>query len=113
MLPEVPAAATSTGSAAPDSEGASAGASSAAEAATPAPVARITESNFAAFPLQITVTGTYAQVLEFVASLQSGSRLFLVHGIDTAQASGEETLLDAIISGLVYSLVAAATTSVG
>ncbi|TFD51783.1 hypothetical protein E3T43_15995 [Cryobacterium sp. Hh7] len=116
VLPEVPAAAaaaaTSTGSAAPDSEGASAAASSAAEAATPAPVALITESNFAAFPLQITVTGTYAQVLEFVASVQSGSRLFLVHGIDTAQASGEETLVDATISGLVYSLVAA-TTSVG
>ena len=114
VLPEVPAAAaaTSTGSAAPDSEGASAAASSAAAAATPAPVALITESNFAAFPLQITVTGTYAQVLEFVASLQSGSRLFLVHGIDTAQASGEETLVDATISGLVYSLVAAAT-SVG
>ncbi|TFC81522.1 hypothetical protein E3O45_00995 [Cryobacterium sp. TMS1-20-1] len=116
VLPEVPAAAaaaaTSTGSAAPDSDGASAAASSAAEAATPAPVALITESNFAAFPLQITVTGTYAQVLEFVASVQSGSRLFLVHGIDTAQASGEETLVDATISGLVYSLVAA-TTSVG
>ena len=112
VLPEVPVAATSTGSAAPDSEGASAAASSAAAAATPAPVALITESNFAAFPLQITVTGTYAQVLEFVASVQSGSRLFLVHGIDTAQASGEESLVDATISGLVYSLVAAAT-SVG
>ena len=112
VLPEVPAAATSTGAAAPDSEGASAAASSAAAAATPAPVALITESNFAAFPLQITVTGTYAQVLEFVASVQSGSRLFLVHGIDTAQASGEESLVDATISGLVYSLVAAAT-SVG
>ena len=115
VLPEVPAAAaaTSTGSAAPDSEGASAAASSAAAAATPAPVALITESNFAAFPLQITVTGTYAQVLEFVASLQSGSRLFLVHGIDTAQASGEEALVNATISGLVYSLVAPAAASVG
>ena len=78
-----------------------------------APAALITASNFAAFPLQITVTGTYAQVLEFVASLQSGGRLFLVHGIDTAQASGEETLVDATISGLVYSLVAPAAASVG
>lgn len=75
--------------------------------------ALITASNFAAFPLQITVTGTYAQVLEFVASLQSGGRLFLVHGIDTKQASGEETLVDATISGLVYSLVAPAAASVG
>ena len=120
VLPEVPAAAAA-GSAAPDSEGASAAGSAAgaaagsaaAEAATPAPVALITGSNFAAFPLQITVTGTYAQVLEFVASLQSGSRLFLVHGIDTAQASGEEALVNATISGLVYSLVAPAAASVG
>jgi Tfp pilus assembly protein PilO len=112
-VPIVPAASaaaaavpSSAAAAAPRSE-----AATASEATTPA--ALITAGNFAAFPLQITVTGTYAQVLEFVASLQSGGRLFLVHGIDTVQASGEDALVDATISGLVYSLVAPAAASVG
>ncbi|WP_104135528.1 MULTISPECIES: hypothetical protein [unclassified Cryobacterium] len=109
LLPEVPAAAVLPSSAAAAAQAAA----PAAEAPAPAPVALITGSNFAAFPLQITVTGTYTQVLEFVASLQSGGRLFLVHGIDTAQASGEESLVDATISGLVYSLVAPPAASVG
>ena len=69
------------------------------------PAAQITASNFAAFPMQVTVTGTYAQVLDFVASLQSGDRLFLVNGLDTVPAPGLPELVDATISGLVYSLV--------
>jgi len=111
-VPIVPAAVSAA--AVPSSAAAAApqsGAATASEATTPA--ALITASNFAAFPLQITVTGTYAQVLKFVASLQSGGRLFLVHGIDTMQASGEDSLVDATISGLVYSLVAPAAASVG
>ena len=73
----------------------------------------ITASNFAAFPLQITVTGNYAEVLDFVASLQTGGRLFLVDGLGTVPAPGEPNQVDATISGLVYSLVAPAAASAG
>ncbi|TFB73672.1 hypothetical protein E3O06_07525 [Cryobacterium glaciale] len=85
-----------------------------APAALAATVAtEVTAANFAAFPLQVTVTGSYAEVLDFVSRLQSGSRLFLVSGLDTARAPGPAGLVNATVSGLVYSLVAAAPASVG
>ncbi|WP_199183465.1 hypothetical protein [Cryobacterium sp. Y82] len=73
----------------------------------------INNTNFAAFPLQVTVTGSYDQVLNFVSRLQSGSRLFLVDGLSTAAAPGLPGTVNATISGLVYSLVAAAPASAG
>ncbi|MDJ0347762.1 hypothetical protein [Cryobacterium sp. PH29-G1] len=73
----------------------------------------ITASNFAAFPLDVKVKGTYAQVLDFVARLQTGSRLFLVVGLDTLDVDAEPGLVNATISGLVYSLVAPAPASAG
>lgn len=87
-------------------------------ATSTAPVAgatttEITPSNFAAFPLQVTVLGSYSQVLNFVARLQSGDRLFLVDGLNTVAAPGEPGLVNATISGLVYSLVAPAAASAG
>lgn len=73
----------------------------------------ITASNFAAFPLDVKVKGSYAQVLDFVARLQTGSRLFLVVGLDTLDVDAEPGLVNATISGLVYSLVAPAPASAG
>ncbi|WP_161498850.1 hypothetical protein [Cryobacterium aureum] len=85
----------------------------AAMPAAPASSTSITATNFAAFPMQITVTGSYAEVLDFVSRLQSGSRLFLVDGLSTARAPGLPGLVNATVSGLVYSLVAPAAASVG
>ena len=73
----------------------------------------ITASNLAAFPLEVKVQGSYAQVLDFVARLQSGSRLFLVDGLNTLAVDGEPAQVNATISGLVYSLVAPVAASVG
>ncbi|MDJ0337770.1 hypothetical protein [Cryobacterium sp. PH31-O1] len=81
--------------------------------ATPAVTTAVTAANFAAFPLQVTVTGSYAEVLDFVSRLQSGSRLFLVSGLDSVAAPGLPGLVNATVSGLVYSLVAAAPASAG
>lgn len=114
----VPAAteAAATDAAATDAAPAPAVVPPAALAALPATSAVATEvsaANFAAFPLQVTVTGSYAEVLDFVSRLQSGSRLFLVSGLDTARAPGLPGLVNATVSGLVYSLVAAAPASAG
>ncbi|SEM89030.1 hypothetical protein [Cryobacterium luteum] len=73
----------------------------------------VNATNFAAFPLQVTVTGSYDEVLDFVARLQSGSRLFLVSGLDTVAAPALPGLVNATVSGLVYSLVAPAAASAG
>ena len=73
----------------------------------------ITASNLAAFPLEVTVKGSYAQVLAFVARLQSGSRLFLVDGLNTVTVDAEPGVVNATISGLVYSLVAPTPVSAG
>ncbi|MDJ0376034.1 hypothetical protein [Cryobacterium sp. PH31-L1] len=81
--------------------------------AAPAPSTAITSTNFAAFPMQVTVTGSYAEVLDFVAGLQSGSRLFLIDGLGTVAAPGLPGLVNATISGLVYSLVVPAAASAG
>ena len=76
---------------------------------------RITAGNFASLSVQISITGDYSQVLDFVNGLQSGSRLFLVSGITTTTvaaeggAEGTEPIaagaVDATITGLVYVLV--------
>ena len=84
-----------------------------ATATATATATEITASNFAAFPLDVKVKGSYAQVLDFVARLQTGSRLFLVVGLDTLDVDAEPGLVNATISGLVYSLVAPAPASAG
>ncbi|TFD71882.1 hypothetical protein E3T38_03635 [Cryobacterium sp. Hb1] len=73
----------------------------------------INNTNFAAFPLQVTVTGSYDQVLDFVSRLQSGSRLFLVDGLNTAAAPELPGTVNATISGLVYSLVTPVAATAG
>ena len=104
-----------------------------APTATPAPIAApgsppvtnpgITATNFASLSVQITVSGTYSNVLKFVNGLQTGPRLFLVTGLTTtaatessaavdstteakpSAASGNDRLVDGSISGLIYSIV--------
>ncbi len=105
-----------------------------APTATPSPTAApgsppvtnpgITAANFASLSVQITVSGTYSNVLKFVNGLQTGPRLFLVTGLTTtaatessvpvdstteakpSAASGNDRLVDGSISGLIYSIVA-------
>ncbi|TFC91459.1 hypothetical protein [Cryobacterium sp. TMT4-31] len=85
----------------------------------------ITAGNFASLAVQITLTGDYNRVLDFVNGLQTGARLFLVSGVSTvavidapsvAATDGDTDsnavapaatsgVVDATISGLVYVLV--------
>lgn len=86
-------------------------------AATSAPA--ITATNFAAIPVQLALTGSYEQVLDFVHGLQNGSRLFLVTALSTttatAGAAGAAAPstggVDATVGGLVYVLLADAATT--
>jgi hypothetical protein len=68
---------------------------------------KITAINFASLAVQVTVTGTYENALDFVNGLQTGQRLFLVSGLNTAPLEGENSsrVVTATISGLVYALV--------
>ncbi|KQO97393.1 hypothetical protein [Leifsonia sp. Leaf264] len=108
---------------------------SASPAATPAPAAAastdsaamgeptsslVTPTNFVAIPISLTVSGENANVLDFVESLQSGSRLMLVNVLTTKQAAAAATAdsgdgdapvqatlptgtaVDSTISGYVY-----------
>lgn len=113
MVPAATDAAATDAAPAPAVVPAVAPAALAALPATSAVATEVSAANFAAFPLQVTVTGSYAEVLDFVSRLQSGSRLFLVSGLDTARAPGLPGLVNATVSGLVYSLVAAAPASAG
>jgi len=76
--------------------------------------ALITADNFAAIPIQVTVTGQYANVLNFVKGVQTGKRLFLVTTFSTteAKASGAIELppgsVDANLAGLTYVLTSTA-----
>jgi len=68
----------------------------------------VTAQNFIAIPIDLTVSGTRAQVIDFVSDLQYGTRLFLVTALNVAQEDGgEEESADytGTISGLVYVLV--------
>ncbi|TFC82243.1 hypothetical protein E3T23_04705 [Cryobacterium cheniae] len=96
----------------------------AAPGSPPVTNAGITAANFASLSVQITVSGTYSNVLKFVNGLQTGPRLFLVTGLTTTSstgssapvdatatpqpsaAPGNDGLVDGSISGLIYSIVA-------
>ena len=88
----------------------------------PAPIAgappttnsQITAANFASLAVSITVSGGDANVLNFVEGLQSGTRLFMMTGLNTAAVTAGSAEVTATISGLIYSLVMAETpTEVG
>ena len=66
----------------------------------------VSPENFFAVPVQLSVTGSYAQAMGFVTLLQSGERFFLVH--DLALTSGimsNEAPVELGISGQVFVLL--------
>ncbi|HEY9497724.1 MAG TPA: type 4a pilus biogenesis protein PilO [Terrimesophilobacter sp.] len=75
----------------------------------------VTQDNFIAIPIDLTVQGTRPQVMEFLSDLQYGKRLFLVIKLTVAQskeaaskdAEGASTVdaYQGTISGFVYVLV--------
>jgi Tfp pilus assembly protein PilO len=96
----------------------------AAPGAPPVTNAKITAANFASLSVQITISGTYSDVLRFVNGLQTGTRLFLVSGVSTTAAKGSsaavdskapapgparDRIVDGAISGLIYSIVTPTT----
>ncbi|MFF2053035.1 hypothetical protein ACFVU2_15650 [Leifsonia sp. NPDC058194] len=95
-------------------------------AATPAPTSTpepgappvtnrlVTDQNFVATPLTVTVQGGYANVLAFMRGLQTGKRLFLVTNLETSASTEENAagMFDATISGLIYSIADSAPAAV-
>jgi Tfp pilus assembly protein PilO len=69
----------------------------------------ITPTNFAAIPVQVSVSGSYANVLDFVHGLQTASRLFLITTIESTASTTTPGLVDGRIGGFVYVLVPGAT----
>jgi Tfp pilus assembly protein PilO len=79
----------------------------AAPAAPTAPPAvtnsKITAANFIAIPIQLSLTGPYANVLDFVNGLQMGPRLFLVTTFSTTASSDKTaSAVDSTVGGYVY-----------
>ena len=74
----------------------------------------ITASNFSSIPITVSITGSYAQALDFVSKLQGGSRLFLVTAFaSTGSSEGGDTSAvpdQWTVGGLVYVLQDAAAT---
>ncbi len=79
---------------------------------------KITSANFVVIPVQFSITGTYARVLDFVHDVQTGPRLFLVSTLSsagsthstggaaakTASATASGTV-DSTVGGFVYVLL--------
>lgn len=62
----------------------------------------VTPGNVAVLQVQVSVKGSYAQVLDYVNGLQSGKRLFLVTALSTTASSENNGVVEATIGGLVY-----------
>lgn len=79
---------------------------------------KITPANFSAIPIQVGITGSYDNVLAFIAGLQSGARAFLVTTISSkasAQSGADPAApprgaVDATVGGFVYVLLGAGAT---
>ncbi|MET0977001.1 MAG: hypothetical protein ABWX82_15170, partial [Leifsonia sp.] len=69
----------------------------------------ITSANFAYFSVGVEIDGPYANILNFVEGLQSGSRLMLVTTLDVSLKEDASGVFDANVGGYIYSLVDAAT----
>lgn len=65
----------------------------------------VTADNLIVISVELKVTGTREQVLEFVKDLQFGERLFLVNSIGLQSGSDPEQGYTGAISGFVYVLV--------
>lgn len=71
-----------------------------------AAVSSVSPESFFALPVQLSISGSYAQAMAFVHSLQAGERLFLVH--DLALSSGtmsNEAAVELSMSGQVFVLL--------
>jgi Tfp pilus assembly protein PilO len=84
----------------------------AAPAATVAPSAwnptsdpSITAANFVVIPVSITSSGDWSATLAFIHGLQSGTRLFLVSGFNTAQSADATAIVTTKTSGYIYALL--------
>lgn len=87
--------------AAPAAPGAEAPAASPAAASS----AGVNSKNFTLMPIQLTVTGQYGKVLDFVHGLQTGTRLMLVTTYSSsAVAAGSSPDVSASIGGFAYVL---------
>lgn len=77
---------------------------------TGAPVAvsdsRITAKNFSAIPVQVTVTGSYGDALNFVKGLQMGQRAFLQSSFSSTASTTGSGSVNASIGGFVYVVLA-------
>jgi Tfp pilus assembly protein PilO len=125
VAPAVPAAPAGSSAAAAASTPTAAPAPIAAPGSPPVTNANVTAQNFASLSVQITISGTYSDVLRFVNGLQTGTRLFLVSGLSTkaaessapvdskvptpAAAPAHDRIVDGAISGLIYSIVTPTT----
>ena len=73
---------------------------------------KITSANFIAIPIDVKITGPYANVLNFVKGLQSGERLFLVTNLSTEPQTDKTAQASAVradVKGLIYVLLAEGT----
>lgn len=79
---------------------------------------KITSTNFVVIPMQISVTGIYSDVLDFLNSVQVGPRLCLITTLSTTGSAGAKAIgitppliadfsgrVDASIGGYVYVLL--------
>ena len=86
-------------------------------AGSPQTNSKITIENFVTIPVQISVTGDYGNVLNFVDDVQSGQRLILVSALSTSGStdskaaktstspSGGSQKVDSSIGGYIYVLL--------
>jgi len=84
-------------------------------AGSPQTNSKITTENFVTIPVQISVTGDYGNVLNFVDDVQTGQRLILVSALSTSgstdsratktRASGGSQKVDSSIGGYIYVLL--------
>ncbi|MEK6648034.1 MAG: hypothetical protein AABY37_01815 [Actinomycetota bacterium] len=63
---------------------------------------KITAANFVVIPVQFSVTGNYAKVLNFVHDVQVGPRLFLV---STLTSTGSTEVMGAVSTGKINSTI--------
>jgi hypothetical protein len=104
VVPPAPSS-TTTGSTATASPSPS---PSSTAATTPAPpVAPAATTRLALIPVQLTVTGSYDAVMNFIGGIQTGGRLFLVNSTTITLSPSDKTYTG-VLGGTIYALPSAA-----
>jgi hypothetical protein len=67
--------------------------------------ASITGSNFIVIPVKVNTAGTWENTLAFIKGLQTGTRLFLVTGMNSSRNATDPNTLDSEIDGYIYVIV--------